>query len=444
MGTFIGQLIGFGVIIFIIWKFAVPPIRKLMKERQETVRTQLEESAKATQRLAEADRFHAVRVEEGKVEARHIVDEASSDSVRIAEQLRLQGGVEAERIKMYGDQQVLLLRAQLIRELRGELGAEAVRRATDIVKARVSDPREQSATIDRFLDELEAMAPVVVAPEISPSELRPASRDAQAAAVARFDALASTLSLDDLTRLAAELAAVDRLLVQEPILARHLAEASGAADAKKAMLERLLSGKVGPSTMAILDSAVSSRWSATQDFVATIEHVARLSLLARAEREGQADEVAEQLFRFDRVLEAQPRLIALLGDYREPAAGRVALLTAVLQSGGGVNATTQALLSQTVELLHGERADEAVQQLAELSVARQGEIVAQVSTAADLSEAQRRRLTDVLSRIYRHPVSVHLTVDPRLLGGLSVTVGDEVIDGTLSSRLAAAATKLPD
>ena len=50
----------------------------------------------------------------------------------------------------------------------------------------------------------------------------------------------------------------------------------------------------------------------------------------------------------------------------------------------------------------------------------------------------------MLTRIYHHPVSVQLNVDPELLGGLSVAVGDEVIDGTLSSRLAAAATKLPD
>ena len=196
--------------------------------------------------------------------------------------------------------------------------------------------------------------------------------------------------------------------------------------------------------MAILDAAVSARWSSTRDLIDTVEHVARLSLLQRAEREGQAEEVAEQLFRFDRVLQAQPRLTALLGDYREPAAGRIALLRSVLDSAGGVNPVTAALLAQTVELLHGQRADDAVEEVAELSVARQGEIVAQVSAAADLTAEQRRRLTDVLARIYRHPVSVHLTVDPRLLGGLSVAVGDEVIDGTLSSRLAAAATKLPD
>ena len=50
----------------------------------------------------------------------------------------------------------------------------------------------------------------------------------------------------------------------------------------------------------------------------------------------------------------------------------------------------------------------------------------------------------MLTRIYHHPVSVQLNIEPALLGGLSVAVGDEVIDGTLSSRLAAAEIKLPD
>ena len=444
MSTFIGQLIGFAVIVWIITKYVVPPVRKLMADQKEAVANQLAESAKATQRLAAADQFHARRVEEGREEARHIVDEARTDAVRIAEQLNVQAGVEAERIKVQGGQQVSLLRAQLIRQLRGELGSESVQRAAELVRAHVADPQAQSATVDRFLDQLESMAPAAFAPEVAAAGLRSASREAQAAVVARFDAMSGSLSAADLSALAEELAAVDKLLLHEPILARHLSEATGEADAKKQMLQRLLGGRVGSNTLELLDTAVSVRWSATKDFTGCIEHVARLSLLARAEREGQADEVAEQLFRFDRVLETEPRLAGLLSDYARPSADRVALLRGILDRASGTNQTAAALLSQTVELLHGQRADEAVGDLAQLAVARRGEIVAQVSAAAELSDAQRRRLTDVLTRIYHTPVSVQLTVDPELLGGLAVAVGDEVIDGTLSSRLAAAATKLPD
>jgi F-type H+-transporting ATPase subunit delta len=178
--------------------------------------------------------------------------------------------------------------------------------------------------------------------------------------------------------------------------------------------------------------------------VDAIEHTARIALLQRAHVAGEVDEVEDQLFQFGRVLDAEPRLSALLSDYTADAAGRIALLDKVVGTGSGANGTAAALLAQTVGLLRGERADEAVIDLAELAVARRGEVVAHVSAAADLSDAQRDRLTAVLTRIYGHPVAIQLNVDPELLGGLSITVGDEVIDGSIASRLAAAHTQLPD
>jgi F-type H+-transporting ATPase subunit delta len=443
MSTFIGQLIGFLVIIWIIWRYVVPPVRRMMASQQETVRNQLDESAKAAQRLADADKYHAQRVQEAQAEAKHVTEEARVDAERIAEQLRVQADVEVERIKVQGGQQVLLLRAQMIRQLRQELGTESVSRAADLVRAHVADPAAQSATIDRFLDELDSMAPAAFTPEV-PSDLRSASRDAQAALIAKFDSVSSGLSGDALSTLSDELASVAKLLVREPILARHLAEASGETQAKQQMLQRLLGGKVGDTTLELLNTAASVRWSLTSDLVDAIEHVARLSLLTRAEREGQADEVEEQLFRFSRILDAQPQLTTLLGDYSRPAQGRVDLVRKVMSQNNGANASATALLAQTVDLLRGERADEAVLALARLAVARRGEIVAQVSAATHLSDAQRSRLNQLLARIYNHPVSVQLNIDPDVLGGLSVAVGDEVIDGTLSSRLASAVTKLPD
>lgn len=444
MSTFIGQLIGFAVIVLILTKFVVPPVRKLMAAQQEAVRTQLAESAASAQRLAAADSHHAERVQEGRADARHVVDEARSDSVRITEQLAAQADVEAERIKVQGGQQVSLLRSQLIRQLRGDLGSESVRRAGELVRAHVADPQARSATVDRFLDELESMAPAAFAPEVGYSGMRSASRDALTAVVERFTSMAASLSTDELSTLADELTAVDKLLLREPILARHLAEATGETAAKQQMLQKLLGTRVGANALEVLNTAVSVRWSKTGDLVEAIEHVARLALLTRADRENQAEEVAEQLFRFGRILDSQPRLASLLGDYAQSGDQRVALLRSVLSQATGTNSTASALLAQTVELLRGDRADEAVGELAELAVAHRGEVVAEVGAAAELSDAQRRRLTEVLTRIYHHPVSVQLTVDPDLLGGLVVAVGDEVIDGTLSSRLAAAETKLPD
>jgi F-type H+-transporting ATPase subunit delta len=443
MSTFIGQLIGFLVIVGIIWRYVVPPVKRMMANQQDAVRTQLDDSAKAAKRLTDADKHHAARVDEAKTEAKRIVDEAKVDAERIVEQLRAQADVEVERIKVQGGQQVQLLRAQLIRQLRQDLGSESVQRAGDLVRSYVSDAQAQSATVDRFLDELDSMAPAASAPETG-SDLRSASREAQATVVEKFDSASSEWSADALSTLSDDLASVAGVLIAEPILARHLAESSGETEAKKHLVHRLFDGKVGADALDVLETAVSVRWSHTGDLVDVIEHVARLALLVRAERDNQADEVEEQLFRFTRILDEQPRLSTLLGDYTTPADGRVALLRKLLGDGSGANATATTLLVQAISLVRGERADEAALALARLAVARRGEVVAHVSAAAELSAAQRTRLTEVLTRIYNHPVSVQLNVDPSLLGGLSVAVGDEVIDGALSSRLAAAATQLPD
>jgi ATP synthase F0 subunit b/ATP synthase F1 delta subunit len=444
MSTFIGQLIGFAVIVFILWRYVVPPVRTLMQKQQDAVRTALAESAEAARKLADADAIHAKAVAEAEAEAARVTGEARQDSERIVSQLQEQAGVEAERLKAQGAQQVQLMRQQLIRQLRQGLGQESVEKAAELVKSHVADADAQAATVDRFLDELDQMAPSSVVLETGVSaRLRAASRAAFDALTKEFDEVAGNLPAEGLTRLADELSSLVGVLVAEPTLTRHLTAHNDDSDAKVRLVDRLFSGKVDEHTLKLLRTAVSQRWSAEADFIDGIEHLARLALLKRADIEDQVDEVEEQLFRFGRVLDAEPRLTALLSDYTTPLDGRIALLDKVIE-GAGVDGTAAALLRQTIGHLRGERADEAVIDLAELAVARRGEVVAHVRAATDLTDAQRARLGELLTRIYGHPVSVQLNVDPEVLGGLAITVGDEVIDGSIASRLAAARTQLPD
>jgi len=446
MLTFIGQLIGFAAIVFLVWRYVVPPVRKLMAARQETVRKQLEDSAAAQKRLEESKRAHAKALRDAEEEAKSVVAEARADAKSIAEQLRAQADAEVERVKVQGQQHIQLLRAQLIRQLRQDLGVEAVRRAGELVRNHVSDPDAQSETVDRFLDELDAMAPsTIVIEDPATANLRAASREALSRLVARFDEVTANLGESQLTSLAQDLAAVTKLLTREMILTRHLADPADDPAPKVLMVESLLRGRVGDPALEVLNVAVSGRWSSDASLLDAIEHAARLALLVRAERAGDADELEEQLFRFGRILDAEPQLSTLLSDYARPAEGRVRLLKNLLGRSQGVNPVTEDLLSQTVELLRGNhRADEEVTALAQLAVARRGEVVAYATAAAPLSAAQRDRLGRLLGRIYGRPVAVQLQIDPRLLGGLTIAVGDEVVDGALSSRLAAARNHLPD
>jgi ATP synthase F0 subunit b/ATP synthase F1 delta subunit len=446
MSTFIGQLIGFAAIVLLVVRYVVPPVRNLMTTRQKTVRQQLEDAASAAERLTESTTAHSKAVEAAKTDAEQVVEEAKVDAQRITEQLQAQAEIDAERIKSQGGRQAELLRAQLSRQLRLELGHESVRQAEELVRNYVADAAQQSTTVDRFLDELDAMAPTAAEVKYPlMARIRSASRRALKSVTDRFDAIAKDLDNPGLEKLAAELVSVAKMLDGEIVVTRYLTLPSEDAAPRVRLLERLLAGKVGDPTLELLRTAVSERWSANADLIDAVEHVARQALLEVAAREDRVDEVEDQLFRVARILEAQPRLSVLLGEYGAPAEGRVGLLRKVLSSATGrSNRITNALLAQTIELLRGQSADRAVMFLAEAAVARRNEVVAQVSAAAEPSAAQRTRISEVLSRIYGHPVAVQLQIDPDLLGGLLISVGDEVIDGTLSSRLTAAEAQLPD
>ncbi len=443
MSTFIGQFFGFVLVVFLVVRYVAPFIRRMMAAQQDAVRRQLEESAAAAEKVQRADSDHAKAVAAATADATKVVEEARVDALNIAEQLRAQADVEVERIKVQGAAQVQLLRQQLIRELRQNLGTESIYRAGELVRQHVSDASRQSATVDRFLDELDAMAPseVVIADSVG-AELRATSRDSLDAVVARFGELTSNVAADRLTTVASDLTSFAKLLRSEAVLAKCFSEPADAGDGKAGLTETLLSGKISDTALEIVKTAVSQRWSSEADLVFAVGHVARLALLVRAERNNETSEVEDELFRFGRVLDSESQLNQLLSDHTSPAEGRIGLLDGVL--GENANSTTEALLNQTIELLAGERADVAARELAQLAVARRGEVVAHVTAAAGLSDGQRSRLTEVLTRIYGHPVSLQIHLDPDVLGGLKIAVGEEVIDGSLSSRLTAAETQLPD
>ncbi len=198
--------------------------------------------------------------------------------------------------------------------------------------------------------------------------------------------IADGADTDGLTTLAENLSSVAKLLVDEPALTKHLAQPTDDSAAKVRLVERLFDGKVDDRALDICcKTAVSQRWSTEPNLIDAIEHVARLALLVGAERDGQVEEVEDQLFRFGRVLDSEPRLSRLLTDHTVPAEtpDRVCWTRSSTAAAGSTR-TAAALLTQTVELLRGEPVDSAVNDLAELAVARRGEVVAQVTAAADL------------------------------------------------------------
>lgn len=260
-----------------------------------------------------------------------------------------------------------------------------------------------------------------------------ASRESLALATAGLDQFIDGAALGDLARMADEQFGVLALLDRQPGLRRALADPAAAPDRRAALLERLLGEQLGPWTLGLLRPLVRSRWSRPADLADAVETLGRRAALGVAERGGTLDDVEDQLFRFGRILDAEPRLRQLLEDRSGDADRRVELLDRLI--GGKVDPTTRRLLDQAVRSSRGRTLDRAVGELVELAAARRERYVAYVTAPAALTEQQEERLSATLARIYGRTVSLQVSVDPELLGGLVVRVNDEVIDGSVLSRL---------
>jgi F-type H+-transporting ATPase subunit delta len=271
--------------------------------------------------------------------------------------------------------------------------------------------------------------------------LQAASRESMASAQARLDAYADSAQAADLQRLGDELFAVTRLLAEQRSLRRLLADPSSPGGARTRLLEQLFGQQVAAPTLDVAKGLVEARWSRFGDLVTAFETVARQSLLAVAEKDGSLDNVEDELFRFGRVLNREPQLGSLLANRVTPADGRVALLDRLTD--GKVSPVTAALLRHTVRLPRDRHLDVVSEELAELAAARRDRSVARVTTPVVLSADQEQKLTDSLTRLYGRRMSLQVELDPRLLGGLVVQVGGEVIDGSVASKLAAARRTLP-
>jgi F-type H+-transporting ATPase subunit delta len=237
-----------------------------------------------------------------------------------------------------------------------------------------------------------------------------------------------------------ELFAVVHLLDREHSLRRALSDPSKPADEKAAVTASLLNGKVSPGAAELIASAVRLRWSAPRDLADALAQLAVTAFVASAEADGKLDDLEDELFRFGRVVAAEPGLRAALSDPSASAVRKRDLLAGLLRG----KATEQAirLITEAASHPRGRSLEANLEEYAGLAAQRRERLVAVVRTATQLSGEQRQRLAAALAAAYGHEVHLNVVLDPGVIGGLSVQVGDEVVDGTVASRLEALRRRL--
>jgi F-type H+-transporting ATPase subunit delta len=259
------------------------------------------------------------------------------------------------------------------------------------------------------------------------------SRDSLAAVQQRLHETLDRAESATAAAVAADLAAVVALLDREIWLRRVLTDPAAAGERKAALVRALLAGRIGDEAVQLVADAAASPWSRARDLADAIETLSVLSSVMEAEREGYLDDLEDALFRFGRVVGGDPQLRAVLTDPTVPVEQKSELVRTLLR--GKVGAATLPLVEQAVALPRGRTLEVALEDYAELAAVHRRRLIALVRVARPLADKQRQRLAATVRRIYGQDVWLNVIVDAGVIGGLSVQVGDEVIDGTVAARL---------
>lgn len=246
------------------------------------------------------------------------------------------------------------------------------------------------------------------------------------------DALESAAESADAQQLGDGLLSVSALLQREPSLRRALTDPAASTEAKEHLARGILGGKVSDETVDVVATAARARWSSTMDFVTALERLGALALAIAAEKAGRLAELEDDLFRFGRIVVGDPQLRDAISNKQVPAALRQRLVTDLLEG----KATAPAVRLAVQAITSGHRSFEAaLDEFQKVAADRQRRLVALVRVASDLTGDERNRLANALSRKYERDIHLNVVVDPDVLGGIRVEIGDEVIDGTVAGRL---------
>lgn len=227
--------------------------------------------------------------------------------------------------------------------------------------------------------------------------------------------------------LGSELLTAARGLASSRQLVAVLADGGVPAEQRRALVQRAFAS-LQPQTRGILESLVVGRWSEPGDLVAGVEQIGLRALASPKTAAG----LDRELFTVLQTVGSDGRLELALGGVTSPVAARLALVDTLLKD---ASEATRTIVRHIVQLPRGRKPIEALRQAQAIVAEASDRVVAVVQTATPLSVAQADALSARLEQGYGRKIFVNQEIDSSLLGGVRITIGDDVIDGTVRARL---------
>ena len=165
-GTFVAEVVAFGIIVFVLAKWVIPPVNRAMTARQDAIRKEFADLEAAKSEATQAKDEFTSQIADARHEAARIREEAREQGAAIIAELREQAQAEANRIVEHAHAQIQAERQQALTSLRAEVGTLATTLAGRIVGESLEDDARSGRVVERFLADLEAL-------ETSQSAARP-------------------------------------------------------------------------------------------------------------------------------------------------------------------------------------------------------------------------------------------------------------------------------
>ncbi len=253
---------------------------------------------------------------------------------------------------------------------------------------------------------------------------------ARDAAIAELDAAVDAIATDAAT--AVELFAVVDLLDGQPMLRRSLSDPSSSDESRAELAQRLFAGKVAPATLGVLQAVVKASHRSGNALVAALDRQGVRLALRQAQDTGQLEDVTAELYQVSVLVDENHDLGAVLRDPAYPVEAKRGLVAGLVQ--GKVSGTTLELVNRAVNARR-RTFGLTVQGYLDMAAKFAGQRIAKVTVARELDPGRVARLKAALEAQVGVPVTLQVAVDPAVLGGVNISLGDDVYESTVAARL---------
>ncbi len=155
--TFIVELVAFLIVIYLLSKYVIPPLNRIMEQRQATIRQALADAEEAKRRAAEADEESKRIIGEARTQARSVVEEANKMAEQARAERREQAEAEYERIVGSASADIAAQARRAQEDLRQQAADLAITVAERVLGEGI-DRQAQANLINRTIDEVAASA----------------------------------------------------------------------------------------------------------------------------------------------------------------------------------------------------------------------------------------------------------------------------------------------